>query len=63
MENSFIVGKKYIVSDKKWGGSKAREPWTLKVGGLRPGTLYKFTPMAAGCQTAYSADDPQHDVA
>ena len=38
MEDSFIVGKK-IASDKKWGGSEAGKPWTLKSGGLEPRSL------------------------
>jgi len=36
--DSFIVGKK-IASDKKWGGSEAGKPWTLKSGGLDPRSL------------------------
>ena len=38
MEDSFIVGKK-IASDKKWGGSEAGKPWTLKSRGLEPRSL------------------------
>jgi len=38
VEDSFIVGKK-IASDKKWGGSEAGKPWTLKSGGLEPRSL------------------------
>ena len=46
MEDSFIVDKK-IASDKKWEGSEAGKPWTLKSGGLEPRSLTEVyvTPM------------------
>jgi len=35
-EDRFIIG---VACDKKWGGSEARKPKSLKSGGLKPSNL------------------------